>query len=52
MDISRFLGMEVYTNWDAFKYLGVPIFITNPKSSQWLPLIDKLKERINSWGEN
>jgi hypothetical protein len=29
----------------------VPIFRTKPKSSQWLPLIDKLKEIINSWGE-
>jgi hypothetical protein len=52
LEISRVLGMEGYTNWDVFKYLGVLIFRTKPKASQWLPLIDKLKERINSWGEN
>jgi hypothetical protein len=46
LEISRVLGMEGCTNWDAFKYLGVPIFRTKPKASQWLPLIDKLKERI------
>jgi hypothetical protein len=50
LEISRVLGMESFTNWDSFKYLGVPIFRTKPKASQWLPLIDKLKERINSWG--
>jgi hypothetical protein len=52
LEISRVMGMEGCTNWDAFKYLGVPIFRTKLKASQWLPLIDKLKERINSWGEN
>jgi exonuclease III len=51
LEISRVLGMEGFTNWDSFKYLGVPIFRTKPKASQWLPLIDKLKGRINSWGE-
>jgi hypothetical protein len=52
LDISRVLGMEGCTSWDAFKYLGVPIFKSKPKASHWTPLIDKLKNRINSWGEN
>jgi hypothetical protein len=50
LDISRVLGMEGCTTWDAFKYLGVPIFKSKPKAAQWTPLIDKLKNRINSWG--
>jgi hypothetical protein len=51
LEISKVLGMEGFTNWDSFKYLGVPIFRTKPKASQWLPLIDKLKGKMNSWGE-
>jgi hypothetical protein len=48
--ISRVLGMEGCTTWDAFKYLGVPIFKYKPKSSHWAQLIEKLKNRINFWG--
>jgi hypothetical protein len=44
--------MEGCTTWDAFKYLGVPIFKSNPKASHWDQLIGKLKNRINSWGAN
>jgi hypothetical protein len=50
LDISRILGMEGCTNWEAFKYLGVPIFKSKPKASHWNLLIDKLKNKINSWG--
>ena len=50
LDISRILGMEGCTNWEAFKYLGVPIFKSKPKDSHWNLLIDKLKNKINSWG--
>jgi hypothetical protein len=34
LDISRVLGMEGYTTWDAFKYLEFPIFKSNPIASQ------------------
>jgi hypothetical protein len=34
----------------CFKYLGVPIFKAKPKASDWNLLIDKLKNKINSWG--
>jgi hypothetical protein len=33
MDIARVLGMEGCTKWDAFKYLGVPIFNSTPRTS-------------------
>jgi hypothetical protein len=52
LEISRFLEMESYTIWYSFKYLREPILRTKPKAAQWISLIDKLKERINSWGAN
>jgi hypothetical protein len=30
LEIARVLGMEGCTKWDAFKYLGVPIFNSTP----------------------
>jgi hypothetical protein len=30
--------------------MGVPIFKTKPLASNWNPLIEKLKNKINSWG--
>jgi ribonuclease HI/exonuclease III len=50
--ISRILGMEGLTNWDSFTYLGVPISKTNPKATHWNQLLEKLKNRIASWGAN
>jgi len=44
------MEIEGKTQWDSFKYLGIPISKSAPKSALWLPLIDKLKTRINSWG--
>jgi hypothetical protein len=44
--ISRVLGMEGHTNWEAFNYLGIPIFKGSPRASQWNHLIDKLKKKI------
>ena len=35
MGISRVLGMEGHTNWEAFTYLGIPIFKAAPRASQW-----------------
>jgi hypothetical protein len=52
LEISRILGMEGCTNWDEFKYLGVPIFKSTPKASHWNQLIERIKNRINSWGAN
>jgi hypothetical protein len=52
LGIFGILGMEGCTNWDAFKYLGVPIFKTTPRSSHWNLLIDKIKNKITSWGAN
>jgi hypothetical protein len=52
LGISRVLGMEGHTNWEAFTYLGIPISRTTPRASQWNHLIDKLKKRISSWGAN
>jgi hypothetical protein len=50
--ISRILGMEGHTNWDSFTYLGVPISKTNPKATHWNQLLEKLRNRISSWGAN
>ena len=50
LDISRILGIEGKTHWEAFKYLGIPIFKASPKSTNWLPIVDKIKARVNSWG--
>lgn len=52
LEISRILGMEGCTNWDEFKYLGVPIFKSTPRASHWNQLIERIKNRINSWGAN
>jgi hypothetical protein len=50
--ITRVLGMEGYTNWEAFKYLGVPIFKSAPRASHWNHLAEKLKNKFTSWGAN
>jgi ribonuclease HI len=44
------LEMEGETQWESFKYLGVPIFKSKPKPSHWSPVIDKIKTRIQAWG--
>jgi hypothetical protein len=41
--ITHILGMEGHTKWDAFQYLGVPIFKSAPRASHWSHLIEKLK---------
>jgi hypothetical protein len=50
LGIARVLGMEGHTNWDAFTYLGTPIFKATPRANQWKHLIDKLKKKISNWG--
>eukprot|EP00253_Pinus_taeda_P012863 PITA_12863 len=49
-DIARLLEMDGNRNWESFKYLGIPIFKSKPKAAHWLPLIDKIKNRIQAWG--
>lgn len=49
-EIARILDMEGSWAWDSFKYLGIPIFKTNPKVAHWIPLLDKLKLKIHAWG--
>jgi hypothetical protein len=51
-DITRILGIAGKTQWDSFKYLGVPIFKATAKSSCWAPLVDKIKARISAWGSS
>jgi exonuclease III len=50
--ITRVLGIEGHTNWEAFKYLGVPIFKSAPRASHWSHLAEKLKNKFTSWGAN
>ena len=49
-DIARLLEMKICQDWDSFKYLGIPIFRSIPKVTHWMPLLDKLKLRIQAWG--
>lgn len=50
LDISRALGMDGTTNWDSFTYLGIPLVKGKPGNSMWLPLLDKFKGKIHTWG--
>ena len=50
LEISRMLEMEGLTAWDTFTYLGIPIFKASPRVSHWLPLLDRLKNKIQAWG--
>ena len=49
--ITRLLGMEGTLSWDYFKYIGIPILKSAPKVAHWMPLLDKLKIRIQAWGQ-
>eukprot|EP00253_Pinus_taeda_P022364 PITA_22364 len=49
-NIARLLEMDGNRNWESFKYLGIPIFKSKPKAAHWLPLLDKIKNRIHAWG--
>eukprot|EP00253_Pinus_taeda_P014894 PITA_14894 len=49
-DIARLLEIKVCQTWESFKYLGIPIFKSTPKVTHWMPLLDKLKLRIQAWG--
>ena len=49
-DITRILSMNGTVSWDSFKYLGVPIVKTKSKSSDWNPIVEKIKNKITGWG--
>jgi ribonuclease HI/exonuclease III len=48
--IARALEMEGTSTWESIKYLGIPLVKAAPRSSLWLPLLDKMKTRILAWG--
>ena len=50
LGIARSLEIEGSTKWEAFKYLGVPIFKAASRVSHWNLLIEKIKNKISSWG--
>ena len=50
LELSRILEMEGITIWDTFTYLGIPIFKAASRVVHWLPLLDKLKNKIHAWG--
>ena len=50
LDISRILNMNGAVNWNSFKYLGFPIVKTKSKSLDWIPIVEKIKRKISSWG--
>eukprot|EP00253_Pinus_taeda_P007428 PITA_07428 len=49
-DIARLLEMKGIQTWEFFKYLGIPIFKSIPKVAHWMPMLDKIKLRIQAWG--
>ena len=49
-EISRILGIKGVTIQESCKYLGVLLFKINPKTTDWNPLIEKIKKKILAWG--
>ena len=49
-EISRTLNMDGTSRWDSIKYLGIPLVKTAPRKSLWMPLLEKIKSKIRSWG--
>ena len=50
--ISCCFGFAASSSWSSFKYLGLPIFQNCALSRDWLPLLEKFKTKIQSWGYN
>jgi hypothetical protein len=48
--ITTLLGFKGQTNWDRFKYLGLPIISGINKRSLWSDVISKIKSKISAWG--
>jgi len=51
-EIANILGMESTADWDSFTYLGIPICKKNIKSAKWEAIIEKIKNKIQSWNAN
>ena len=51
-EISRTLNMDGTSRWDSIKYLGIPLVKVAPRKSLWMPLMEKLKSKIMSWGDS
>eukprot|EP00253_Pinus_taeda_P019238 PITA_19238 len=49
-DITTILGFKGHSNWDSFRYLGLPISSGSNKRSLWSELISKIKAKIAVWG--
>jgi len=46
--ISRCMGFAGFSSWNSFIYL--PIFQRRHSSEDWLPMVEKFKKKIQSWG--
>lgn len=50
--IARCLGFAISVSWSLFKYLGLPIFYSRALGKDWLPLLDKSKQKLQAWGSS
>eukprot|EP00253_Pinus_taeda_P032094 PITA_32094 len=48
--ISRTFGFVAFSNWTSFKYLGLPVFLKRAFSRDWLPQLEKFKNKLLAWG--
>jgi hypothetical protein len=48
--IARCFGFVASSNWTSFKYLGLPIFLKRALSRDWLPQLEKFKNKMQAWG--
>eukprot|EP00253_Pinus_taeda_P021912 PITA_21912 len=48
--ISRTFGFAASSNWTSFKYLGLPVFLKRAYSRDWLPQLEKFKNKLLAWG--
>eukprot|EP00253_Pinus_taeda_P027306 PITA_27306 len=48
--ISRTFGFAASSNWTSFKYLGLPVFLKKAYSRDWLPQLEKFKNKLLVWG--
>ena len=51
LNISHILGFSRYDTWDKIKYLGLPLTLIQNKPSLWLEVVNRIKAKIASWGE-
>eukprot|EP00253_Pinus_taeda_P027961 PITA_27961 len=48
--ISRIFGFAASPNWTSFKYLGLSVFLKKAYSRDWLPQLEKFKNKLLAWG--